>query len=135
MRQAASTMFRYIVVAVLAYVVDIGVFSLLHHSGVAGVTVSNVIGKIATAIFGFFAHRRVTFQKTGRDGMAKEAVKYFTVVILYTPFTTGLLLLLIPVSPNVTIAKIIADCVGVVASFAISKLFIFQKGPSGLDLP
>ncbi|WP_168207235.1 GtrA family protein [Tardiphaga sp. vice278] len=126
---------RYIAVAVAAYLVDIGVFSLLYQSGMASLAVANIAGKICTAVFGFFVHRSVTFQLTSNHSIVKEAVKYFTVVILWAPLTTWLLLLLVHILPTATIAKIVADTIGVLASFTISKLFIFQKRPDSRDLP
>lgn len=135
MRWLNSTFVRYVAVAVAAYLVDIGVFSLLYQSGMADLAVANIAGKVCTAIFGFFAHRSVTFQMTSNQSIVKEAAKYFTVVILWAPLTTGLLLLLVPIFPTATIAKIVADTIGVLASFTISKLFIFQKRPDSQDLP
>jgi putative flippase GtrA len=134
MRQLGPTAIRYVLVAILAYLVDIGVFALLFHAGLASISVANVIAKVATAVFGFFGHRYVTFQLSGSRGMAKEAIKYFTLAALYAPLTTALLLLLVPVFPTTTIAKIVADTIGVVASFTISKAFIFQKRSDNPDL-
>ena len=135
MRRIGATFLRYIIVAVLAYLVDIGVFSLLYYTRLADITVANLTGKVATAIFGFFAHRTVTFQLTGNRGMAKEAIKYFGLAFLYAPFITGLLLLLLPFFSSATLAKIVADTIGVIVTFALAKLFVFQKRPDGLDLP
>jgi putative flippase GtrA len=135
MRLLESTLVRYILVAISAYIVDIGVFSILYQGDLASIAASNITGKISTAIFGFFAHRRVTFGLTGHRNIGKEAIKYFTIAALYAPFTTGLLLLLGPISPNTTIAKIIADTIGVGATFIVSKLFIFTKPGQRLDSP
>ena len=53
MRRIGATFLRYIIVAVLAYLVDIGVFSLLYYTRLADITVANLTGKVATAIIRF----------------------------------------------------------------------------------
>ena len=52
---------RYIIIAILAYIVDLGGFLALIYFGTRPI-IANIIVKIVAAIFGFYAHRRFTYR-------------------------------------------------------------------------
>lgn len=119
-----AQMVRYVVVAVLAYVVDLGGFALLVHQGVHPAP-ANVAVKIAAALFGFFMHRRFTYQFDGKDGMAAHAIKYFSLAAIYTPASTLVLYGLLLCMSSVVSAKVVADVVLFIATYAITTSLVF----------
>lgn len=117
-------MVRYLVVAVLAYVVDLGGFALLVQQGMHPAP-ANIVVKIVAALFGFFMHRRFTYQFSGKEGMGAHAVKYFGLAAVYTPASTLVLYGLLFFMSSVVNAKIVADVVLFVATYAITTSLVF----------
>ena len=71
------TLFKYLVIQVFAYGVDIGSFLLVLQLGIAGPIIATGFSKLAAGIFAFIAHRRVTFNVAGSGFVAKQAGRYF----------------------------------------------------------
>ena len=86
----SSTLVRYLIVAVLAYVIDMGGYYVLLKMGVDPIW-ANVAVKILAAICGFFMHRRFTYQIKEADGQMAHATKYFGLALLYTPISSVVL--------------------------------------------
>lgn len=124
--------FRYFVVAVLAYVIDLGGFWILINSGVHA-TYANIMVKILAAMFGFFAHRMVTYQLREPDGIRSHAIKYFGLASVYTPISTLFLYFLLKIISSPVLAKIVADIVLFLATYAFTTCFVFTTGKSAED--
>ena len=121
------TAVRYVAVALIAYVLDIGVFAVLVSLFHAELLWSNVAGKICTAIFGFLGHRYFTFKAKTHSTLFPDALRFGLVATLNVPFSTFLLYVVVWVLPYAIAAKVIADSIGVGVTFFISKLFIFRN--------
>ena len=129
------TAVRYVAVALLAYVLDIGVFAVLVSLFNAELLWSNLAGKICTAIFGFLAHRYFTFQAKTNVTLIPDAVRFGLVVTLNVPFSTFLLYVVVWMLPYALAAKVLADSIGVGVTFLISKLFIFKNDAAAAVYP
>jgi len=121
-----STLIRYIIVAVLAYVVDMGGYYLLVHLDTHPVS-ANIVVKVIAATCGFFMHRRFTYRITEADGQVAQATKYFGLALVYTPVSTVALFLLLLVIPHPIYAKAVADILLFVVTFWVTGRFAFKK--------
>lgn len=125
----SSRFIRYFVVAILAYVIDLGGYGLLINYGIFA-PLANMVVKIFAAIFGFFMHRMVTYQLRGAVGIRSHAIKYFGLVLIYTPTSSLVLYFLLMVMSSQILAKIIADIVLFVATYAFTTCFVFTSPAS-----
>lgn len=121
-----STLARYIIVAVLAYIIDMGGYYILLRLDTHPVS-ANLIVKVVAALCGFFMHRRFTYQIAEADGQMTHAAKYFGLALLYTPVSTALLFLLILVFPYPVYAKAISDLLLFVVTFWVTSRFTFVR--------
>jgi putative flippase GtrA len=121
------TLFRYLLVQLLAYGVDVGTFIALTATGAAGPLIANLAAKIPAGIFAFLAHRRFTFRMPNRSRAHREVVKYFVLLALNAPISTLILKALLTMNPPMTLAKVLADVLSVGLSFTITKYVVFQR--------
>ncbi|MDB5894051.1 MAG: hypothetical protein JWQ88_1582 [Rhodoferax sp.] len=128
------TFVRYGLVQLAAYGIDMGGFLLFLASGVAGPLVANVMAKIAAGLFAFALHRQFTFGTGERSNTMGQGVRYFALLALNIPLSSGLLALLMLCITQPVIAKFIADLVIVAGTYWISKLVVFTpvkpEGPA-----
>lgn len=127
-----STLIRYLIVAVLAYVVDMGGYYFLVRLDTHPVS-ANIVVKVLAAICGFFMHRRFTYKINESDGQIAQATKYFGMALLYTPVSTLVLFLLMLVIPHPIYAKVIADVLLFAMTFWVTSKFAFKKKSSHND--
>ncbi|BEV13681.1 GtrA family protein [Herbaspirillum sp. DW155] len=127
-----STLVRYLIVAVLAYVIDMGGYYCLIQAGMNPI-VSNVVVKVIAAICGFFMHRRFTYQIVEADGKMGQAAKYFGTALLYTPLSSLVLYLLMLVIPHPVTAKAISDVLLFIVTFWITSKFTFTRKKNGIS--
>ncbi|MEP6899654.1 MAG: GtrA family protein [Rhodanobacter sp.] len=119
------TFIRYVLIQLFAYCIDLGGFLLLLKTGALGPLAANVISKLAAGLFAFVAHRRFTFRAHGHGNAHGQAVRYFLLLGINIPLSSGLLLIALHWIGHPTIAKIVADIVGVLFTYSISKAFVF----------
>ena len=117
---------RYIVIACLAYIIDFGGFALLIAMAMPPLA-SNIIVKILAAQFGFFAHRRYTYQIKHRDDIYDHALRYFGLALIYTPLSTFCLYLLLKLIPSAMISKLTSDALMLIATYIVTTRFVFFK--------
>ena len=122
----STTFLRYGLVAGLAYGIDFGGFILLLSLGYSPLWANTLI-KIVAAIFGFFAHRYFTYSIRGRDGMGKDAIRYFGLALFYTPTSSILLYGVMLMLSNPIYAKAISDISLFILMFWITSRFAFAK--------
>ena len=118
---------RYIFVEILAYIVDMGGFLLMLKLGIFEAVAANILDKFAAGIFAFIANRNFTFCSNDNVDLNKQAIRYFVVLALNIPFSTGILSLFLLWINEPAIAKLLADGIGVALSFIICKKFIFTS--------
>ena len=121
-----STLVRYLIVALLAYLIDMGGYYCLLILDAHPVS-ANIIVKILAAICGFFMHRRFTYQIAGDDDKMAHATKYFGLALIYTPISTFVLFLLMLVFPNPIFAKAVSDILLFLITFWITTKFAFAR--------
>jgi putative flippase GtrA len=117
--------FRYVVIQLLAYVIDMGVFLFVLHFGIAQSVWGNVMSKFAAGLFAFFAHRHFTFRVAGGVAASGQAIRYFFVLVLNIPVATAILALLQIWFAEPVVAKFIADVICVGLTYLLSKHLIF----------
>ena len=121
---------RYLVVQVIAYVVDMGAFMLILNIFTAEPLVANLISKTAAGSFAFIFQRSFTFRVIHKELIGRQALRYFFVLMINIPLTSVILALTLLWITTPTIAKFLSDiaCVGI--SFVLGKYFIFSGNPN-----
>jgi putative flippase GtrA len=121
-----ATFARYLAVQVAAYGVDMGGFLLC--TSVLGWPPgwANVLAKAAAGMFAFACHRSFTFSGASAGSSHGQAVRYFAVLALNVPLSSGVLLLLLHWIPMAPAAKFAADVVVLAFTYWVSKRFVFK---------
>lgn len=121
------TFLRYGLVQAFAYGIDFGGFLLL--MSVAGLTplIANVVCKAAAGVFAFVAHRHFTFSVAEVGSSLGQGIRYFALLGLNIPLSTGLLALLLRWIQYPAAAKFIADALILVFTYWISKKLVFAR--------
>jgi putative flippase GtrA len=117
---------RYLFVSVLIYAIDMGGYIVFIKCGLNPL-MANVLVKIFAALFGFFAHRHITYRLKNSDSLMHHAIRYFGLAIIYTPVSTLVLYVLFKVIPHLVIAKFIGDVLLFVVVYYITSKFVFFK--------
>ena len=124
------TFFRYTLVQLLAYGIDMGGFLVLLWAGLFGPFLANVLAKSAAGLFAFAAHRQFTFGTIGNGGTVGQGLRYFLLLALNVPLSSGLLALLLLWVPQAVVAKVLSDVVMVAVTYWASKLLVFRAAKS-----
>ena len=119
------TFFRYLLIQLLAYCIDMGAFLFLLHFDFAGPILANIASKIAAGCFAFVAHRAYTFNMLKSPFVGWQAARYFIVLAANVPVASAILVFILIFEPSPVIAKFLADVVSVGISYFVSKKFIF----------
>lgn len=121
------TFVRYVLIQLLAYCIDFGLFIGATSAGFLGPVGANVLGKLAAGFFAFLSHRHFTF-KAARAPLLRQSRAYVAVLSLNVPLSSALLasiMFLSEVEP--AMAKIIADILGLAFTYTASRLLVFRK--------
>ena len=121
-----TTLVRYMVVAFIAYVIDMGGYFLLLQIGTHPVS-ANIFVKILAALCGFFMHRYYSYQITEVNGQKIHAIKYFGLALIYTPISTLVLFIMMFIVPHPIYAKAIVDIMLFVVTFWVTSRFTFTR--------
>jgi putative flippase GtrA len=118
---------RYLLIGALAYLIDLGGFLLLLacHVTLFGPVLASILSKLSSSVFSFMAHRYFTFKAQEKNSSFHQAWRYFSIVALNIPLTTGMLLFCLTWLHDPTQAKITADILCVIISYWLSKSFVF----------
>lgn len=116
---------RYILVQTLAYCVDMGGFIVLLSCIGLNPLMATMISKGGAGIVAFIAHRAFTFRLSRAALDPRQALRYFTLLILNIPLTAIVLAALLWLIPMVVIAKFIADVACLLFTYWVSARFIF----------
>jgi putative flippase GtrA len=117
--------FRYIMIQLFAYVIDMGSFLLMLSFLALNPIVANIIGKLAGGIFAFIAHRNITFKSNHKKDKAAQARRFFMLSMLNIPLSSMLLLVLLKCVPYAVLAKFMADVSCVFFNYWVNKTFVF----------
>lgn len=116
---------RYVVIQLIAYGIDMGVFLVALYLGSLGTLTSNVLGKIAAGALAFLLHQRFTFRVANGSRDGKQAIRYFLLLGLNVPISSAALSVVLLLIDSPVIAKFISDIIGVFLSFWISNKWVF----------
>lgn len=118
---------RYIGVQLLAYVVDMGGFIALTHLDVPPLW-ANVSSKVLAGLFAFLAHRAFTFEGSTQHAATGQAMRYWLLLALNIPLSSGVLAALMMVVDSPFLSKFMADALCVVLTYWLSRKFVFLTG-------
>ncbi|MDE2422946.1 MAG: GtrA family protein [Betaproteobacteria bacterium] len=121
------TFLRYIVIQLLAYGIDMGMFWLMLFVAMIEPVGANVVAKLLAGIFAFVSHRHVTFRVAGGVNAQVQAIRYFVLLAMNLPFASVILALLLHWISGPFVAKFIADVICVGLTYLLSKYFVFAK--------
>ena len=127
------TFVRYVVIQLLAYGIDFGLFLVVLKTGLSGPIMANILAKLTAGTFAFIFHRKFTFRVADSSHMRRQSVRYFVLLTLNIPAASAILALLLLWIAAPVVAKFIADVVCVALTYWLSKQFIFtgqQKCPA-----
>ena len=116
---------RYILIQVFAYIIDMGGFLALVYLDFLGPIISNVFGKVAAGIFAFIVHRRFTFRLERKEHNRKQMYRYFFLLSVNVPVSSGVLWVVLVFINNPVVAKLLSDILVVLFSFWLSKIWVF----------
>ena len=123
------TLLRYIVIQLLAYGMDMGMFLIISKSELSGPIFANVLAKLAAGIFAFIVHRNFTFRVADSSAITHQAFRYFTLLALNVPVASAVFALLLLWITEPAVNKFISDVVCISMSCELNKHFIFTGQP------
>lgn len=126
-----KTFVIYVLVQIIAYGLDFGLFWVLAGHAAVNPIIANVAGKALAGIFAFGAHKTLTFQASASGRTSQEALRYFVLLLVNIPLSSGLLTILLWFAPTY-VAKIAADVIGLGITFVLVRLTVFGIAASGL---
>lgn len=112
----------------LGYAVDLAVFFVCTTLlGVKSPVAANVIGKVCSATFAYFYHKNFSFPEKKKNAFAKSFAMFAAVVVGNMVLTSFLLQIFhSTVGLPVTMSKIAADVVGIVATYLALRMLVFS---------
>lgn len=116
----------YLLVQVVGYLIDLGCFMALVQIEAWPIVWSNYSAKAISGTTTFVLHRYVTFPEGQKQSLTRQALKYYTLLIVNTQINTLFLLGIDFLLDNVFIAKLLAEGASFVLSYLISKRFVFR---------
>lgn len=117
--------FRYIIIQLLAYILDMGSFLVMFDALALNPIAANIIGKLVASIFAFTAHRNITFKSNHKKDKAPQARRYLMLCLFNIPLSSMLLLVLLKCVPYTVLAKFMSDVSCVFFNYWMNKTFVF----------
>lgn len=122
--------FRYFLIQLFTYIIDIGIFLLIFKIGLLGPLTCNISGKLTAGLFAFLWHRKFTFKSDDSENKASQAIRYFILLSFSVPMSSTILAIFLMFVNDPIISKILSDIMGVILTFWLSKSFVFDKKAS-----
>jgi len=119
------TFFRYILVQLFAYAIDMGFFMMAINFLAVKPIAANVCSKIAAGIFAFIVQRSFTFRVSERQLIRGQAFRYLLALGINIPIASGVLAAMFYWITVPVVAKLATDVLCVAISYALGKYFIF----------
>lgn len=124
------TFARYIAIQLIAYAIDMGGFLALLHTSFFGALYANALGKFAAGCFALIAHQSFTFRVERKNRDIKQAIRYFILLAVNVPLSSGILGAILLFVDIPVAAKFISDVACVALSFFASKMWVFKSDGS-----
>ena len=118
---------HFALIGVVQWLADWGVMVALSHSGVA-LPYSNVAGRIAGALLGFWLNGRITFSSDGRGPSRLHLARYIVLWCMTAAASTGAVSLADALFglKGAWLAKPIIDGVLAIGSFLASRYWVYR---------
>ena len=121
---------RYVGVGIIVTLVDYLVFLLVMHQGLSAPQ-ANAASKVAATLVGAYLHRRYTFTGPQRLNLLRQMFAYAALAAFNLALSTGVIVLLISsMGWSGLVAKLAADLLVIVVSFAVSRVLIYAPAQS-----
>lgn len=117
----------YVAVQVIGYLADLACFMGLVQLEAWPIIWSNYTAKAISGTTTFLLHRYFTFPEGRHEPVARQAIKYYTLLFINTQFNTLFLLGMNALIDHVFVAKLIAEGASFVLSYLVSKRFVFRN--------
>jgi putative flippase GtrA len=124
-QEFAARAFRYIAIAFIAYTIDIGGYVLMLYLGIKPI-LANACIKIVAAFFGFFMHRKFTYQIKGKKKIRTHAMRYFGMALLYTPLSSFVLFVCLQLFHDPVFSKFFSDVILIFITYLITTTYTFK---------
>ena len=118
-------MSNYILIQLVSYALDMGIFIVLDSLGFLNPVVSNILGKFISSIFSFIGHRQITFRLGSKKYKHTQFLKYIYLLISNIVLASVLLSYSLLFVDNVILAKFGIDVILFFLNFWIGKKWIF----------
>lgn len=120
---------KYSLSSFLCFLLDIGLFSLLAHYTIAlgqtqSIIISEVIARCISSTLNFFLNK--TFVFSGNESTGKAFIKYAILVIFTLCADALLVLLMVELNINKTLAKIIAGAILFCVNYLVQSRVVFK---------
>lgn len=119
---------RYLMVQLVGYGLDMGSFILLITYLAIDPIPANIVGRLISGVFAFFIHRRFTFSEAESGPKVQQAARYFTLMVVNLPISSLILSATLWMIPMATLAKFVADVMGIFLTYWLTKRFVFLGG-------
>lgn len=117
---------RYIIVQMLAYGIDMGVFLLAVSVVGVGPLPANIVSKVCAGFFAFLMHRQFTFRLQESQYDRTQPLKYFLLLGLNVPLATVLLWFVLTLISHAVIAKVLSDIAIIFINFMLSRHWVYR---------
>ena len=118
---------RYVLIQVIAYILEMGVFIILIKSSLLGLLFANVGAKLTAGISAFVMHRKFTFKSDQSGSLEKQAIRYFLLLSINIPISSAVLSLIFGWIGSPELAKFISDLICLVLTYIVSKKLVFIR--------
>ncbi len=118
---------RYVLIQVIAYILEMSAFVLLIKLSLSGILFANVGAKLAAGIFAFAMHRKFTFKSDQSDSIKKQAARYFILLAINIPISSAVLSLIFAWKLKPELAKIISDLICLFLTYIMTKKLVFIR--------
>lgn len=116
----------YVGVQVVGYLVDLVCFMGLVQLEVWSIVWSNYSAKAISGTTTFLLHRYFTFPDSRAESLGRQALKYYTLLVINAQVNTVFLLGVDFLIDHVFFSKLIAEGASFLLSYLISKRFVFK---------
>jgi len=120
------TFFRYLLIQVVAYGIDMGIFVTAIEAEMFTPFGANILGKLAAGTFAFVAHRHFTFRSGSQQPQHQQAIRYVMLLAMNVPLSSAALWMTLAVMKSTVLAKVLADAICVAITFWTSKTYVFS---------
>ena len=120
------TSVRFIIVGTCLYITDFSMYYTLVKFNTNPLW-ANFYGKISGAFVGFFLHRMFTFRVANKRLFWRHALKYAIVNLLYAPFSSFILKMVISLNGHIVVSRVISDIICILISYFVARFVVFNK--------